>query len=472
MSIAKVAAKGVSWTAISTLLRGALQLAQLALLARFLQPHEIGALALVNIVVGLAQIFSDAGLSNAIIYHKDLTMDRLKQLYLVNILFGSIIALVVAGAAYPLAQFFDAPALGMLLLMLSPIFLLRGISQQPNALLQKELEFQTLAKVETVSALVGFIILIGCLSLGLGLESVIVSQLMNATVLTYLLRRAVDCPFPTSLSIGWSENKQPFIYGLYQSSEALINYLSAQFDQLLLGKLLGTDVLGVYAYVKELVFRPAIQLINPVVHRVTFPLMSNYRDGHELAGIYQNIIRLLSVVNIPLYLGLALYPQWALTFAFGADWAQHGELLRWLSLYMLLISLINPIGALLRATGQVKRAFWWNVLVTIVRPLVVIVSFKYGLVWLAKALFMQQLVLLFAHLILLLKPACSLSPWRYFSATWLPLVIFALASSLVWGLVSFILPLSETAQVLVLASMYVLLFLPFIRQVIQQIKQG
>lgn len=472
MTLAKQAVSGVSWTALSTLFRGGLQLLQLALLARFLQPHELGVLALVNIVVGLAQIFADAGLSNAIIYHKDLTAERLKQLYLVNILFGLTIALVVALSSVPLASFFDAPTLATLLWLLAPIFLIRGFSQQPNALLQKALNFQVLTKAETLSAVVGFATLLLCLWAEFGVASVVISQLVNALVLMLQLRRAVVCPLPTRWSIGWRENKQPFIYGLYQSCEALINYLSAQFDQLLLGKLLGTEVLGVYAYVKELVFRPAMQLINPVVHRVTFPLMSQYKQERGLADIYQRIIQLLSIINIPLYLGLACFPEWALALAFGADWAEHGELLRWLALYMLLISLINPIGALLRATGQVKRAFWWNVMVTFVRPVVVVVSFQYGLVWLAKALFLQQLLLLFAHFTFLLKPACGMSIRGYFSAILLPLAIFALASLALWLLVTFVYPLPKTGQILLLALMYVLLFLPFAKRVIQQIKQG
>ncbi|NOH84543.1 MOP flippase family protein [Vibrio sp. 03-59-1] len=472
MTIAKLVVKGVSWTALATVIRASLQIAQLVILVRFLQPAELGVLALVNIVVGLAQIFADAGLSNAIIYHKDLSGKRLKQLYLVNISFGAFIAVLVGTTAYPVASFFNTPDLTSLLLMLCPIFFIRSFSQQPNALLQKELNFQALSKAETLSAVVGFIILIAGLLLGYKLYAVVASQLVNACILVLLLRRAIDCPLPSSLSIGWKENKQPFIYGLYQSGEALINYLSSQFDQLLLGKLLGAEVLGVYSYVKALVFRPAMQLINPIVHRVTFPLMTKYKDTHGLADMYQRIIQFLSIVNVPLYLGLALYPGWALNLAFGESWVEHWEVLRWLSLYMLLISLVNPIGALLRATGLVKRAFWWNVLVTVVRPVVVLLSFHYGLVYLAKALFIQQMILWVAHVFILLKPACQLSFRRYCSAIMLPLVIFSIAYSVVWLATYIFGEWSEWTQVLLLASVYILLFLPFAKSIIRQIKQG
>ncbi|CAH1552912.1 MOP flippase family protein [Vibrio rotiferianus] len=472
MTLAKRVAKGVSWTAFSTVFRASLQIAQLVILARFLQPAELGVLALVNIVVGLAQIFTDAGLSNAIIYHKELSQQRLKQLYLVNILFGGFIAIIVAATAFPVALFFDSPDLANLLLMLCPIFLIRSFGQQPNALLQKKLDFQALSKIETLAAIWGFSALISGLLIGWNLYAVILSQLVSACILVVLLRLKVDCPLPCSFSIGWQENKQPFQYGLYQSGEALVNYLSSQFDQLLLGKLLGVEVLGVYSYVKALVFRPAMQLINPIVHRVTFPLMVKYKDTHGLADMYQRIIHILGLINIPLYLGLALYPSWVLNLAFGESWVEHWEVLRWLALYMLLISLVNPIGALLRATGLVKRAFWWNVVVTIVRPVVVILSFNYGLVYLAKALFIQQLILCFAHVFILLKPACQLSLRRYCSTLVLPLSIFAFAYFTTRLATHFINGLSDTGQIFILAFTYILLLSPFINKIIKQIRQG
>ena len=99
----------------------------------------------------------------------------------------------------------------------------------------------------------------------------------------------------------------PIKYGLYQTGESFVNFISAQLDQLLIGKLLGPDVLGIYAYVKALVFRPALQLINPVVNKVAFPLIVKHKETHSLAILYGMVIRLLSLINIPLYCLVALF---------------------------------------------------------------------------------------------------------------------------------------------------------------------
>lgn len=472
MTLAKQAARGVSWTAMATLIRGGLQLLQLAVMARFLTAAELGALALVSIVVGLAQIFTDAGLANALIYFKSLSARRLRQLYLANMLFGLTMTALVALMAQPLASFFNAPTLAPLLLLLSPIFFIRSIGQQPNALLQKDLQFQTLARNEVLAALFAFGLLLIGLWQAMGVFALVISQLCSAFLFTLLLRRAKPCPWPNQLSIGWQDNQPLFRYGLYQAGESLINYLSAQFDQLLLGKMLGTEVLGVYAYLKELVAKPALQLISPIVHRVSFPMMAKHQASHQLSSMYLTIMRCLSLVTVPFYLTIALYPQWILSVVLGSGWLAHADLLRWLALYMLLITLINPVGALLRATGQVKRAFWWNALVTVVRPMVVVVSVHYGLVWLAKGLLLQQSLLLIAHGVVLLKPACQLSLTAYLRTLLLPVFALTFAYSVAhWGTV--LLGLSYLwLEIGVLCVVYLLIIAPQLKALYLEIQRG
>ena len=278
MTIAKSAMQGISWSAASTIFKGVVQLAQLVILARILSPIELGLLAMVNLVVGLAQIFGDAGISNATIYYRDLTRAQLNQLYTVNIAFGLFISVVVMLASYPIEAFYAMDNLAELLVLLAPVFFIRSLSQQHIALLQQQLKFNQLAKIEILASAIGFIGLLVFLFYGLKLEAVVFAQLVTAAVLSCVLLfftklESVSLKFPR-----WSETSRPIKYGLYQTGEAFINYLSAQFDQLLIGKLLGTEVLGIYSYVKALVFRPALQLINPIVNKVTFPLMVNYKE--------------------------------------------------------------------------------------------------------------------------------------------------------------------------------------------------
>ncbi|WP_108947091.1 MOP flippase family protein [Shewanella halifaxensis] len=470
MSIAKTAAKGLSWTASSTLVRAGLQIAQLLIVARFLSAAELGVLAIVNLVVGFAQIFGDAGLSNAIIYHKELNKKQLNHLYIINIMLGLSLSILVVLLAIPISLFFDMPALSQLLIALSPVFLIRSFVQQPMAKLQQEFKFKMLAKAETIAAIIGFISLLVCLKFDFRMTAIVLSQLIASITLTAMILFTSGYKLPKLEVPEWQPIKKPVKYGLYQSGEACINFFSAQFDQLLIGKLMGAETLGVYAYIKSLVFRPALQLINPVVHKVTFPLMAHYKDQHAIGDIYWQVLRILSLLNLPLYLAFILYPEAILGLVFGQSWTEHGELLRWLSVYMLFISLINPIGAMLRATGEVKRGFWWNILVTITRPAVVLIAFPFGLNWIVKALVIQQVILFFAHWLVLIKPVTQLSFLRFISA-FKQAVILSFASLLMVIGIKYMLPsIADLTQAIILALIYAVLLLPIAKKIIKEIR--
>lgn len=472
MSITKTAAKGFSWAASSTLVRAGLQIAQLLIVARLLSAAELGALAMVNLVVGFAQIFGDAGLSNAIIYHKDLNPKQLNHLYIINIMLGLILTISTALLALPISYFFEMPALSQLLLALSPVFFIRSFIQQPMAKLQQEFRFKLLAKAETIAAVIGFISLIIFLNLELRMSAIVFSQLIAASSLVFIILKTSGCQRPKLEWPEWRSIREPVQYGLYQSAEACVNFFSAQFDQLLIGKLMGAETLGIYSYIKSLVFRPAMQLINPVVHKVTFPLMAHYKDKHAIGDIYWQVLRLLSLLNLPLYMAFILYPETILGLVFGNNWVEHGILLRWLAVYMLFISLINPIGALLRATGEVKRGFWWNIFVTLTRPAMVLISFPFGLIWIVKGLVFQQIILFFVHWLVLVKPVSRLSFLRFISAFKQSIILCIMSVIMVLS-VKFILPsTTEIAQILLLVSIYSLMLIPIARSIIKEIRKN
>ncbi|WP_282131540.1 MOP flippase family protein [Pseudoalteromonas aliena] len=470
MSVARDALSGVSWTASSTLIKGLLQLVQLIVLARYLTAAELGVLAIVQLVVSFAQIFGDAGISNALIFHKNLVKDQLNQLYIVNVLLGLFISVVVFAMAFPMALFFDMQALTLLLWYLSPVFLIRSFGQQPLALLQQAMRFNSIAKIEVFASVASFTVLIVLLAFDLRLLSVVVSQLLNALLLSGCLLIVFAHLRPKLTRLRIHSIIEPIKYGLYQTGESFVNFISAQLDQLLIGKLLGAEALGIYAYVKALVFRPALQLINPVVNKVAFPLMVNHQHTHSLALLYSMILRLLSLINIPLYSLVALFPNLVLSFTFGEQWLEHAQLLRWLALYMLIISMMNPIGVLLRASGNVKRGFWWNMGVTVARPLIIVFSIESGIVEMVKMLVLLQVVLFVLHWLYLIKPVSGLSAARLCLSLAPAVLAFAMVSLFILVCVQPLLMLSAVYLFAFICVGYVLAIAPQLIKVFKFIR--
>ncbi|ATD08939.1 MOP flippase family protein [Pseudoalteromonas piscicida] len=467
MTIIKSALSGVSWVASSTLIKGGLQLLQLIILARFLTPIELGITAAINLVIGFSQVFGDAGLSNAVIYHKSLNKSQLAQLYSVNLIFGALISTIVIVLAPVIASFFSVTELASLLVVLAPVFFIRSLSQQILAKLQQEMRFNLIAKIEVLSQVLAFSVVIGALLYEHTIWAVVYGQLTLASVLSicYLLFSNEHLLAPRR--VHWAEVSEPIKYGLYQSGESLINYGSAQFDQLIVGKFLGPEKLGIYAYIKDLVFKPALQLINPIVNKVAFPLMVKFKESHSIKKMYLSMLGLLSYINIPLYSFIALFPELVLNAFFGADWVEHASVLQWLSLYMLLISVMNPVGVLMRASGEVKRAFSWNIGVSLVRPIVILLVISSGLISLTFGLFVLQVFLFLAHWKVLLQPAAQVGFSELLDAIKLPLLIAVCICAFIVIARLYIASQYQLLQAIISCALYMMFILP---QLISQLK--
>lgn len=89
------AARGMSWTGLSTGVATALQLAQVAVLARLLDADEFGLMAITLGVVGFGQAFADMGISNVIIARRLRSRDVLSSLYWANAAGGVLVAGVI-----------------------------------------------------------------------------------------------------------------------------------------------------------------------------------------------------------------------------------------------------------------------------------------------------------------------------------------------------------------------------------------
>lgn len=461
MSIGNIALRGVSWTALGTVVRGVVQFTRLIIAARILEAAELGALALVNLVIGLAFIIGDGGFASAFIYYRDLSQSRKNQLYTLSILIAAVLSLVLFSTSSIIESFFNIPGSGLLLAWIAPIFIFRSLSQLPIASLQKELKFKDIAKIEIVSSCSGLALMFVLLHFDYRALAIVWSQLF-AVLMLFITMLFVGRKHLFSLSlIHFEQILEPLKYGLYQTGDALVNYLSSQFDQLLIGKVLGAEVLGFYAYIKDLVFRPALQLINPIVNRVTFPLMASIGKSQEKAKVYAGVLEILSLINIPLYLFMAFYSELILTIVYGQEWAQHGTLMSLMSIYMMLISLVNPSGALMRATGEVKRAFWWNIFVTVVRPGVIIASISGGIEAVVASLVALQTLLFVLHVKYLIKPVVNLRYISVFAPILLP--AFAAISSIAmthYGL-NYGGNIGDEILALVTALAYIIIVAPF-----------
>lgn len=389
MSLKTQAMSGIKWTSVSAVAVSVLQILQLSVLTRLLSPHDFGLVAIVMVIIGFAQVFVDMGISNAIIYRQDTTHEQLSSLYWLNVIAGTVVFSLMVAFIPLFVRFYSEPRLSGLIFWAAFSFIIMPFAQQFQILLQKELLFNRLAKVEIVGTVLGTSVAILAAVLKQGAYSLVWGWLTNTIVRSLLL-----------MGLGWKEWRPGFhfarvdlkgytSFGLYQMGERSINYFSSNLDKLLIGRLLGATSLGYYSVAYQLMLRP-MSLLNPMVTKVGFPLLSKIQhDNTRLNRGYLQMTEVISFMSMPVYLGMLVVARPLMHLLLGKGWDPSVTLFQILVFLGILYSLGNPIGSLLLAKGRADIGFWINIYRLAVYVIAIWTGSRWGINGVAWALLLS-----------------------------------------------------------------------------------
>jgi lipopolysaccharide exporter len=363
---------GFFWTGSSAVITTLLQSVQLLVLARLLSPTDFGLMGLVTIITTLGQGLVDAGLSNVVIQRQNLTRQQLSSLYWLNLLAGLAVFLMVLGSIPLIVIFFREPRLYSLLSWASLIFLILPIGQQFQALMQLNLQFQRLARIENFATLLGA----GC-AIGLALHGAGVYALLGGTMTAIATRALLATAFGWRewhplRHFKWGDLDDFWAFGFFQMGERFIGYMSNRVDHLLIGKWLGVEALGYYAFASNLILQ-FVFLLNNLVNRVVFPIFSRIQgDTPRLQNAYLRIVKILGIAAAPAMTGLASIAPTLVPVLFGAHWIPSILVLQILSIAAWIRSISTPLSSLMLARNQARRTFTLNLVLLICLVLAVL----------------------------------------------------------------------------------------------------
>lgn len=106
-SIKQQLLSGVFYTALAKYSGIIVSLVVAGVLARLISPDDFGIMAVATVIIAFFNLFTDVGLSPAIIQHKDLTTENLSDLFSFTIWTGIGLSLLFAAASWPIAAYYD-----------------------------------------------------------------------------------------------------------------------------------------------------------------------------------------------------------------------------------------------------------------------------------------------------------------------------------------------------------------------------
>lgn len=375
MNIKQQAISGAKWTTVATITTAVVQILRLSILTRFLEKSDFGIVAILTFILGLTNTFADLGFSAAIMHKTELSRREFSSLYWIQ--FFLFLVLFVVGSLFSplIANFYEEGAIVYLLPIVLLDLVFNGLGRLYDTILQKEMCFRIIAIRNIVSSLVSLLFAYILAVLGYGIYSLILSTLLNTFILNIWNFISGQKHVKIKLTVSVRESIPLAKIGIYQTGTQILDYLAAKFDVLIIGKLLGSEALGIYNLAKELVMK-VILLVNSIVNKVALPLFAKVQNDHAtLRKTYCRVISILSRINFPISVAICIFSAQIIRILYGSGYNEVSEIMPILTIWSLFICIGNPVGSIGIATGKTNLSFAYTIVrIIITVPIVYIAS--------------------------------------------------------------------------------------------------
>lgn len=350
----------VRWTGASLAVKAATGFILLLSASRILEPEHFTSLILLIAVTNILTGVIDFGLSAAIIHFQEITNEEYTKLFLINILFGLSLCILIWCFTIILSYYglidYEIKSINTIIV---GIFLM-NLSSQLKARSEKDLKFATLAKIEICGNIILCSIGVVLIFLKFGIISFAIGFLgysftMSAGIWLYLSH-----DWRPSKNYSQASVKRYIYYGIAIVTNNFISLVNSQVETFVGAAIIGRAGFAGFVLNRDFVLR-IINVINPIVTRVSFPILARNQENQSiLENQYFKIVRLTLSVTSPVYFFIFFNSSSVIGFFFGERWIHASDLLSLLCIWALCRAALNPVGSVLQATGKMNLSLAWN----------------------------------------------------------------------------------------------------------------
>ncbi len=356
MSIRRRTEKGIASMLISTLGNRVVHAIQTIILMRLMGPDQFGIIGFAVVFKEMVLLFSDWGISDAIIQKKGdqdliasgLVLDIGRSLCFFAILF----------AAAPFAStFFSTPEVSMVIRISALMILLNPVQFVPRLKMTMDLRFTALAVISLIGTIVNAGVAIASAVAGYGYLSIVYGNVAG-----------------TLASLGCSWIAQPgFVqpwkatergvrgilrFGYHLTLSGLVAWIYLNVDDLIVGKLLGKVMLGLYGKAYWIATLPS-DTLGRILYGITFPVYCKVReDSSKLKKAFLEAYTLNVFFSLPAIIGIMLMSDRIVSIVFGPEWIGMTRILEVTCVVGLLRAIYGQANSIFKAVG--RPDYYWK----------------------------------------------------------------------------------------------------------------
>lgn len=320
-------ARGAGWVMAWRLGMRVLGLISTLVLVRLLAPADFGLVALASGFMQSVDGLMSLGTEEAVIRTQAPDRGVYDTAFTLTVLRGLLASTLVALAAFPAAQFFGDARLGPVLLAVSLLPLLDGISNIGAVDFRREMTFHKEFTLMVLPKLGGILVAILLAFLLRSYVAMLCGMLVNRslrTAMTYVMH-----PFRPRFSLrAWRALAGYSVWTWVLSLAALVR---DRGDSLFLGRMTDTATLGFYSVGAEIAALPMTELIEPLGRASFAGFAAARHEGGEVGEIFLRLIGFSALLALPVGFGLSAVAAPLTRLVLGPGWEQAVPVLQVLS---------------------------------------------------------------------------------------------------------------------------------------------
>jgi PST family polysaccharide transporter len=367
------------------------------IVARLLSPEDYGLVAMAAVLLGVSAIFNDFGLGAAVVAMRHLSDKQITQLYGLSNVIAVAVFLVVCLLSAPIGQYYGAPEVPFILMIMGLEIILVGLRSVPCAILQKELRFKFLALLEGGQATANILMTVCLAALGAGYWALVAGRLFGnacrtAVVLTYQ-RVGMARPSPGTL-------QEVIRFSSHVLVSRLAWYASTSSDVFIAGRLLGGALVGTYSMATSIANVP-VEKVTALASRVMPAFYSKVQhDTVAMRRYFLGLTEGVALIAVPLAITMAAMAEDFVSVVLGDKWAGVVAPLEILSVWAAVRSIAGLVSPVLYVTDGSRLGMLNGLFCLATYPLAFWIGARWGTGGIAVAW-------------LVVQPASWIAPYRH-----------------------------------------------------------
>ncbi len=312
---------GVIWRSGSQLLGQLIAWTSTFLVIRMLNPADYGLVAMTGVVLTFLDLFKGWGFASSLVRDETTDRHRIGQAFAMLLLMNGALAAIQLAAAPLVADYFHQPMVADLLRVQALFYLANPFTALGHALLVRRLDFKMQARIDLVAAVLSAFTALGCALAGLGVWTLVAApgMLWYARAGGYFIAARLWQIRPRFAFRGAGTMLR---YGVAMIAVQMCWFVQSQADVFIGGRALDAHALGIYTTALFLTQILASKFVPPL-NEVAFAAYSRIQTRPDMIqSAFLKSVRLIMLVCMPFYFGLAVTAQPLVETFLGGKWTE------------------------------------------------------------------------------------------------------------------------------------------------------